>query len=771
MRKFLLLFIVLLGISSSEQNCRIALVLSGGGARGLAHIGVLEILDSAGVIPDLVVGTSMGAVVGGLYCAGYSPKQLEEMALSINWADFIQYGVEREATFLTQKIGSEQFFLTLRFKGFTPILPSGYSSAQHFLDLLMELVAPANLACGRDFNRLFPRLRIVATELASGVPVVIRNGNIGEAMRASVGVPLIFLPFWTESTTLVDGGLRMPVPVEVALDEKCNKIIAVNTTAELLPPRSLDNPAFIAEQTTTIMQKDLIETERLLADIWIEPELSGHRSTDFTNIGRIIEAGRESARKILPVIKSLVDTTASRICPRWVIPDTTRIRTLAFAGVEIIPPETLINMGNITYDPSDALDSVISWYKRRGYIIARPARVVFSGDTMFVHFDEGKICDIRFTGPHITRRWVLESRFGIRPGSIFRADRVRRGINSLYSTDLFWWVHYDIFENDSGVILNVKLNEKPHFVLRTGLRYDFWNGLEPALEFGDDNLLGTLIRLKLGAWGGRVRRCVYTTVETDRVWRTFLTSSVSARYLYRELELFSDFNPAGVLDIEGGEVRAALGQQIKRLGTVSLEIESRRINVRSLSSGSEKYLMHKVRVRSAVDALDKIQFPTSGFCHTSFFEMSQDILGGQTSFNKIYVSGQWNFTFSPITSRLWAVGGHIGGTPPIFEKFRVGQMGFWGMRGDEILGDDILQGGVDLRLNFRGRLKRTYLYSGLAMGNMWSKDLPVSASKTIWGTGIGLGIETPLGPINVKVGFSNMRKPVFDASFGYEFER
>ncbi|RKZ27399.1 hypothetical protein DRQ26_03145 [bacterium] len=821
--------------SVESERCGIALVLSGGGSRGLAQIGVLQVLDSIGVHPDIVIGTSIGAIVGGLYAAGYSPSELESLATSLDLGSFLSDASKRTSIFLTQRESAEQYFLTIRLKNWKPYIPSGYLSAQRLLDLLSEFTASANVLADKDFDNLPIPFRSVITDIATGNAVVLSDGNLGEAMRASIGVPLIFQPFPVNGHLAVDGGLKMPVPVEVARELGCKKIIAVNTTADLIVETDLTDPSALAEQATTIMQRDIIESEKNIADVWIEPDLKDRRSTDFGDAEEIISRGRKAAEKMIPEIELAVnDVSAGEIVIDSVcnmlpcIPDSfseplpgiyTRDSIIAIAqnlansgwfsevvcslssgspNVMHIKGKIFPKICNVVISPENevceevfkkfrhrdfcdldflsivsCLDSVPIALHRRGFTLARWDTIYLSGDTLFAKLNPCRIEKIFFSGNEQTRHWVLASNFGVEAGEVFNQNRVQSGISSFYSTGLFQWVNYDLAPGDSGgVILNVRVQEKPNIAIRFGIRYDQKNRSEGAVGIFDDNLFGTALRIGLEGYGGERRQDASISIGADRIWKTMLTSQFYALYHREKYDHFHNFEITNSDWVEQYGGRVAFGHQLRKLGTLLGEIETQRIRVASVNDDNvEHYIVHKLRLHSVVDSYDKKQFPTKGNFYQLSFETSQDILGGQTSFTKFFARLGMYQTISWFTLNEWIIGGHIAGTPPFFEKFSIGEKHhIWGFRGDELLGDDILNAGINIRINFTGRMKRLYFLSGGAMGNLWSKDMPPEASKTIWCSGAGIGLETIIGPLFVTYGVSNMKTRYFNLRWGYEFK-
>lgn len=283
---------------------RTALVLSGGGARGIAQIGLLKAIEEHGIEIDLVVGTSMGGILGGLWAAGFTADSLAGLARSVDWGDFFSDRPRRSNLFLTQKQEGEKNLLTLRFDGLKPTIPTALTAGQKLTSLLNRLSMEANYRSRHNFDNLDIPLRVCAVDILTGTPVVIKSGNLAEALRATMAVPLAFTPLEMDSMMLMDGGLLMPIPVEVARQEGADFVIAGNTTSGLLERDQISDPIDIANQTTTIMQLSARESELADADFVIKPELDHHLATDFTGIDDLIEAGYVAAMRKMPEIKA-----------------------------------------------------------------------------------------------------------------------------------------------------------------------------------------------------------------------------------------------------------------------------------------------------------------------------------------------------------------------------------------------------------------------------------------------------------------------------------
>jgi NTE family protein len=195
---------------------QIVLVLSGGGARGIAQIGVLQTLHRAGILPDAVVGSSIGAILGGLYASGYSPEELEELVRRTDWNTLLALQEqERRELFVEQKLERDRSLLTLYFENFRPILPLAVVTGSRITAFLEQLLWNAPYQSS-DFDRLRCRFRAVATDLLRGESIALNSGDLALALRASASFPLRYPPVQWDSLLLVDGGLKANLPVRLA---------------------------------------------------------------------------------------------------------------------------------------------------------------------------------------------------------------------------------------------------------------------------------------------------------------------------------------------------------------------------------------------------------------------------------------------------------------------------------------------------------------------------------------------------------------------------
>jgi NTE family protein len=293
---------------SPQPRLKVALVLSGGGARGLAHIGVLKVLREAQVPVDLIVATSMGSIVGGAYAAGHTPDEMEKLINSADWEQIFSDRAPREYLTFRRKADDVRFIgkTELGFKDGGVVLPRGALGSQNLEEFLREVARPASDA--RTLNDLPILFRAVATDLVTGKQVVLEDVPLPVAMRASMSIPGAFAPTQVDGRLLGDGGLVRNLPVEIAREMGADIIIAVNVGTPLLPRETLSSALGVAQQMVNILTEQNVEISLKAlrsSDILISPDLAGVSFIDFEQGPEIIKRGEAAARGMLERLEAL----------------------------------------------------------------------------------------------------------------------------------------------------------------------------------------------------------------------------------------------------------------------------------------------------------------------------------------------------------------------------------------------------------------------------------------------------------------------------------
>ncbi len=387
----------------------IGYALSGGGAKGLAHIGAIEVLESEGIIPDRITGTSMGSIVGALYSVGYRAKQMHTLADSMNWEELLLDRMHRTDFSLEEKDEAEAYLLKFGFKGFKLHLPKGIISGQKLGLRLGRLLWSSHET--HDFSKLHIPYRAIATDVVTGERVVLSSGFLPDAVRASMAIPTAYSPIEIDGRLLVDGGVVQNFPVEEVKEMGADIIIGVDVGAILYKRDQLTSALAIADQLTSLQIVAGSLRQEDICDVYIRPELNDLSSSDFSKADSLMSLGKLAAEKQRPFFRQLNDTL-EKYYPRPKVPaympklKRIYIKEIEFRGLQRVSEKMASN-----------------WLKIK------------------------------------TDEWTT-------------IDKLEEGINRLYGTQFFNKIDYKIEGLGKGSKLTIRADEMEYVTARFGLHYD-----------------------------------------------------------------------------------------------------------------------------------------------------------------------------------------------------------------------------------------------------------------------------------------------------------
>jgi NTE family protein len=311
MKKIVLLFIALLAFGFShaqkdQQRPKVGLVLSGGGAKGFAHIGVLKVLEQAGVKIDYIGGTSMGAVVGGLYASGYNASQIDSIFKETDFDALLSDFIPRSSKNFYEKRNDELYAFTLPFNKMRIGIPTALSRGMYNYNLLNKLTYKVRHI--RDFNKLPIPFLCMASDIETGEEVLLNKGYLAQAMLASGAFPTLFSPVEMDGKLLVDGGVTNNYPVEEIKKLGADIIIGVDVQDDLKDRKSLKDATRILVQISNLSMIEKMREKIKMTDIYIKPDITNYGVISFDEGQEIIKRGEEAAFAVYDKIKPLGDT-------------------------------------------------------------------------------------------------------------------------------------------------------------------------------------------------------------------------------------------------------------------------------------------------------------------------------------------------------------------------------------------------------------------------------------------------------------------------------
>ena len=304
MKKHLSLILVLLPVlflalpALAQERKKVGVVLSGGGAKGVAHIQALKVIEEAGIPIDYIVGTSMGSIIGGLYSIGYTPQQLDSMVRKQDWMFLLSDRVKRSAMSLNEREKSEKYVFSFPFtKSPKDAVSGGIIKGQNLANLFTELTVGYHDSV--DFNKLPIPFACVSQNIVNGEQIVFHNGILATAMRASMAIPGVFTPVRKDSMILIDGGMINNYPVDVARSMGADIIIGVDVQNNLKGIDKLNSAPDILSQIIDLTTKNNHQSNVGLTDTYIKVNVEGYSSASFTPaaIDSLMHRGEVAARK------------------------------------------------------------------------------------------------------------------------------------------------------------------------------------------------------------------------------------------------------------------------------------------------------------------------------------------------------------------------------------------------------------------------------------------------------------------------------------------
>ena len=697
-------------------------MLSGGGARGLAHVGVLKVLEREHIPVDLIAGTSMGAIIGGLYASGMSAEDLERELLRISWSEIFASRVDRQELSQRRKEEDFDFSAAIEFGMRDGELraPQGTLSSRGLEILLRRLSLPA--AHTQDFDKLPTPYRAVATDMESGAERVLSEGSLALAMRSSMSVPGVFAPTEVEEHILGDGGLVNNLPIDVARSMGATRVIAVNVGTPLQARAALSSLVGVTAQMITILTEQNVRRSlgSLHADdLLITPNLDGLSSGDFSRTSELIASGEKAAEALLPELRRLAVTPTAYAAWREARHQgngpAPMLGAVKFEGSELTHPEQLQNQ--LQSRPGQPFDE-----KRA----ERDARLLASsGDYERVDYHVEHQAD----GQDLV--FALEDK-------PWGPNYFRVGID--LSTD---------FSGNSA--FNLRISHNRHWLTETGTewRNQISIGQNPRLY----SELYQPLKLKFGgssdwfvsAWGDIERRNldIYRADTGDQL------ASLSRQ--------------SGTLGFDLGQPWSNLGEI--RLGVVHESWRIRPILVAAdvpVQEGQLNQVWNEtgLRLRAVVDQLDYANFPQRGYRLVAEFTSGR-VSGGPNDRGASFKRAEGQLTYAtswgPHTLNLHGRG-LVAQQPEDSTQGPYSLGGFQllsGYKPGQLTGQALLFGRASyyLRLTQAPILSRGVFVGGsLEAGNAWQHAHEMSLGNLRFASSVFVGTDTGLGPLYLAVG-------------------
>lgn len=343
-------------ILAQAQKEKVGLALSGGGAKGIAQVGVIRVLEDEGFRPDMIAGTSIGSILGGLYAIGYSIEDLEKLAMEIDWEYYFDDELERTYFPIEERYAAERYQLRFPLVNGKIGFPTGIVRGKKISLLLSRLTIPAHGIY--DFDDFDIPFRAIATNFETGEAIAYGKGDLANAMRASMSIPSVFVPAEIDSTILIDGGVTRNLPVQDVIKLGADKVIAVDIGAPLYDRSSLESIMDVLDQTSSYRISESNIAEAKLADVVISPKIADISALSFDKNDTLMVRGIRATKKKIAEVKPLLGKRKP-LKPRGVyIPESFTVVELEIVGCDPKGVKRIRNSLQIKQGNEYTLDAV-----------------------------------------------------------------------------------------------------------------------------------------------------------------------------------------------------------------------------------------------------------------------------------------------------------------------------------------------------------------------------------------------------------------------------
>lgn len=734
-------FFILFSFSLYGQRPKVGLTLSGGGAKGLAHVGILQAIDSAGLKIDYITGTSMGSVIGAMYAAGYSGDSIYTIASQINWDDLLALKTSLSNVSIEEKEEFDRYSIELAMENGKIKLSSGILEAQELWIKFSELFMP--VFSYKNFSNLSIPFKCIATDLSTGKAVVLDTGEITTAIRASMAIPTAFTAVEYNGTKLVDGGTVRNFPVTEVKEMGADLVIGSSVTAGLQNAYKLTSPIDMLYQIGSFKDADDYQMQKKFCDIYIHPDLSEYSAASFSDAETIFAIGKKEGENFYPYFKALADSLNS-------------IEPVEFVKNRL--PET---------------DSIV--------------------------FDEINVLGLKNTTGHF-----FKGKLNLKLGKAYNSKQIANAIRNIYGTTRYERITYAIYPSPGSnhVTINFIVRENPIVYLKQSLHYNTFSDIALIASLSTRRFIfdksNAFVKLNLSE-NIRIKALYQQYINNANT----LAFELSAYHENIKLPLYDNFKESQLFRNFYSNAQFNLVRYFNRTaeGGIGFTVETNRFKPKltKIELATIRYSDRNVHAFINLNTLNRSEFPQRGwkirFVYEYVFNQKPDanyvsLVTGtfnftdeqilKKDFQRISFKSEKYFQLSSVLTLMnkTELNANIFSQSFSLNQFIVGglddflrnQSTFAGLQESELYTAGISS--IQLGLQWEAT-KNVYLTARSNIGVydfMSPNGTDFSQSKFLSGYALSIGYLTPFFPVQASVIYCDQTKRVGGSlNFGYSF--
>ena len=722
---------------SGNEDVKVGLVLSGGGAKGLAHIGALKVIEEAGIRIDYIGGTSIGAIIGSLYASGYTANELDSIFRAVDFNVLIQDDLPRKAKTFYEREDSEKYALSLPFDDFKIGLPQGLSKGQNFFNEFARLTSHVHEV--DDFNKLPIPFFCMSTDITTGKQVVLDKGYLPEAVSASGALPSIFSPVELDSVLMTDGGVANNYPIQEIRDKGAEIVIGVDVQDSLMPREELNSATNILLQISNFRTINDMKSKKPKTDVYIKPAISDFTLLSFDQVDQLIKNGKKAA-----------------------------------------------------YENYENLVAI----KKRQKPSQSTLKVLKNSDTL-------RINDLIISGNQRYTRSYVKGKLKLKTPKTTTYKKLYEGINNLSATGNFDRISHRFTGEETNKKLTLDVTESENtMLLRFAIHYDDLYKTAGLVNFTKKSLLFNNDVLSFDvALGDNIRYDFDYYIDKGFYWSIGVKNSLNRFDRNVDFDLIrEDFNLPDIevnkinLDYLDFKTQFYIETLLKQTFSLGIGAEYRRFRLISETIGEDEDQLPRIVFDNSnywsalsylrFDSYDDKYFPSSGFFfdgNANYYLFDNNPFSEDSSF--VIAKADFGYAFTVLKKtaiNLGLSGGGRWGEEDLRSlNFFIGGFGaklinnnisFYGYDFLSIVGDSFAKASIsiDYEIFPKNHINIAANYanvgSGLFDNGAWFESPEYS------GYGIGYGLESFAGPLQIKYSYSpELKDGIFFFSVGFWF--
>lgn len=738
-RNIIIILISFITLLYSEN--KIGLVLSGGGVKGMGHIGTLQLIDSLNIPIDYIVGTSIGSIAAGLYASGYSADEIEYLSFNTNWDEIFSQNKKRNHLYFFQKLNSNSHQLEFELNEFKPTPPLGLTNGQYSYEYLSNLFNVYNGI--NNFDELYIPFKCNAVDLISGEEIIFETGSIATALRASTSIPTVFSPIEYNNYLLIDGGIKNNFPTNLVKNMGADFIIGVNVSSQEKNKDDIKSVLDIISTTFNLYNKQQTKNNVDLANILIEPKFQNISSINFdiSTMNKFNNNGKQTAYEKIEELKALHSKLnisneylkLSSLKNNFIINSISLDTSILESSIilDILNPYIGINISKNTFIKLITKIRDLKKYKNLHYKFKQKNIQNISYE-LFIKAESIQpiiLSDIVIRGNNKLSNDFLKSIFNYNNGDTLSIQDLEKKIQGAYTLDYFKYIFYEvqkINKTEYNLIIDVKENNFKR--LYVGAFWDNYYQLIGKLKLELLNKPATNFRIHNQLYFSGIRKnvsSIYYTIHKDN---TLIMSP------FISITKGIENKPNSKIDYSINTI--GINFPLKQYGNISIRTNNEKCKENHVLSSDQIFDYNYNSVHIDIDQLDNILYPKRGYKITHDYESNNSY-----NISKIKLDYFHTFKFNH-TIRLYSLIHQTSINAPNYKNFIYGGYNWLpGYNEFSLSSSNLSLIGFEYQIHYKNSTTFKFLINKIPQYAESNNSLPISY-------GVAINIKSILGPFN-----------------------